>query len=252
MAGCLVVLSPAARAEDDEAPTGGHGRVWNLTLGGGVGVIPHYEGADRSRIEPLPFFSASYRDIVSLGIEGLGVTVFRADGFSVTPTIGYDRGRKESTDSNLKGLGTIQAALTAGVVLKYETGPFSFALAPRESVIQNRDGFEATVSGTYAWRPTARLRVSFGPELTLADNRRERTYFGVDALQSARSGKRLYNPSGGVESVGAATTVSYALDDHWQLMTRLADDVLVGDAADSPIVRSKNQATVMTGVTYHF
>jgi outer membrane scaffolding protein for murein synthesis (MipA/OmpV family) len=36
------------------------------------------------------------------------------------------------------------------------------------------------------------------------------------------------------------------------LQTMVSDRELVGDAADSPIVRSKNQASIVTGIAYHF
>jgi outer membrane scaffolding protein for murein synthesis (MipA/OmpV family) len=43
-----------------------------------------------------------------------------------------------------------------------------------------------------------------------------------------------------------------AADEHWVLQTAISDRVLVGDAADSPIVRSKNQASVVTAIGYRF
>ncbi|MDB5361680.1 MAG: MipA family protein [Rhodospirillales bacterium] len=252
------ILSVPAWAEDTEEAWGDlsmppqQQRVWSVMVGGGVGVAPHYEGADRYRFQLVPFVKASYRDFVTLGPEGLGVTVFRADGFSVTPTIGYGGGRKESQDSNLKGLGTIQSAVTAGVVLKYQTGPFSFEIAPRDAVVHSKDGFETSFAADYAWRLAPRLRLAVGPELTVVDGRYERTYFGVDAQQSARSGKRIYTPGGGVKDVGLAGTLTYGFGEHWTLLTRISDRELVGDAANSPIVRSKNDASVTTGVAYRF
>lgn len=253
LASIFSLMSQSARSQDlDGVSTEPTGQTWSLTLGGMVGVAPHYDGADRDRVQPLPFFGATYRDTVSVGLGGIGVTVLRADGFTVTPTLGYGGGRKESWDSELKGLGTIEPALTAGVLLKYQTGPFMFSVTPREAVIQERDGFSAVVAAGYAWHATPRLEFTFGPELTLADGKREQTYFGIDALQSARSGKRLYSPGGGVENVGAGGGVTYRIDDHWQLLGRVSDHVLVGDAADSPIVRSKSQASATTGIAYHF
>ena len=254
-ASLLSMAAMAAHAEesldDFDTPSAAPERPWSLMIGAGAGFAPRYEGADRYRFQPVPIAKASYGDF-TLSPEGLGMTVFRADGFSVTPMIGYGGGRKESQDSNLKGLGTIQPAVTAGLVLEYRTGPFSFSIAPRDAVVQSRDGFVTTLSAEYHWRIMPRLRFSFGPELNVADGRYEQTYFGVTAQQAARSGKRLYSPGGGVKDVGLVGTLSYDFGDHWTMLTRLADRELVGDAADSPIVRSKNQALIATGIAYRF
>ena len=252
----LSLLATAARGDEPEGTwetaAASSSQVWSLSVGAGVGAMPRYEGDDRYRFRLVPLASLSYRGIATLGPDGLGVTVFHADGFSVTPTLGYGGGRKESADGDLKGLGTIQSAVTAGVVFKYQAGPLSFTVTPRQAVIQSHDGFTTAMSAAYAWQLMPALRLSVGPELTFADGRYEQTYFGVDAVQSARSGKRIYTPGGGVKDVGLGGTLTYALNEHWTMLTHVADRELVGDAADSPIVRAKNDASIVTGVSYRF
>jgi len=243
----LSVLGTTARADEPD-----DSKVWNFTIGGGIAAAPHYEGADRDRFRLVPFGSISYDDTVKLGPDGLAVTVLKADGFSVAPVLGYGGGRQDSTDSNLKGLGTIQSAVTAGVILKYQTGPFSLTITPREAVTHSNDGFVTNFAAAYAWQIAPRVKLSVGPTLSVADGRYEQTYFGVDAEQSLRSGKRVYSPDGGVKDVGLTGALTYALDRHWLLQTAVSDRELVGDAADSPVVRSKNQASIATGIAYHF
>jgi MipA family protein len=254
---CLMsLLSNEARADQPdgtwEAEVPEPNAVWNLTVGAGAALIPHYDGADRYRFGPVPLATLNYRNIVTLGPNGLGYTLLRADGFSVTPILGYSGGRKESADSNLKGLGDIQAAATAGVVLKYQAGAFGLSITPRQAITQTHDGFTTAIAATYSGRILPALRFSVGPTLTVADGQYEQTYFGIDAQQSVRSGKPLYNAGGGIKDVGLAGTLTYSLDSHWSVVTRLADRELVGDAADSPIVKAKNQASVISGVEYHF
>jgi len=250
LAGLLSVLAGfAATARADEPD---ESKLWNFTIGGGIAAAPHYEGADRDRFRLVPFGSITYDDTVRLGPDGLAVTVLKADGVSVAPVLGYGGGRQESTDSNLKGLGTIQSAVTLGVILKYQTGPFSVTITPREAVTHSNDGFVANFTAAYAWQIAPRLKLSVGPALGVADGRYEQTYFGVDAEQSLRSGKRAYSPDGGVKDVGLTGALNYAIDSHWMLQTMVSDRELVGDAADSPIVRSKNQASIVTGIAYHF
>jgi outer membrane scaffolding protein for murein synthesis (MipA/OmpV family) len=243
----LAVFGAAARADEPDSS-----KIWSFTIGGGLAVAPRYEGADRERFQPVPFGSVTYRDTARLGPDGLAVTVLNIDGFTVAPTLGYGGGRKESADSDLKGLGTIQSALTVGVILKYQTGPFSFTITPREAVTHSNDGFVTNLAAAYAWQVAPRLKLSVGPTLSLVDGRYAQTYFGIDAQQSARSGKRVYSPDGGVKDVGLTGSLSFAIDEHWVLQTAVSDRVLVGDAADSPIVRSKNQLSAVTAIGYRF
>ncbi len=243
----LMLTNVAARADEADGS-----KTWNFTIGGGLAAAPHYEGADRDRFRLVPFGSITYRDTVRLGPDGVAVTVLNWDGFSVAPVLGYGGGRQEATDSNLKGLGNIQSAVTAGVILKYQTGPFSLTVTPRDAVTHGDDGFITTIAAAYAWQIAPRLKLSIGPTLSVIDGRYAQTYFGIDAQQAARSGKRLYNPDGGVKDVGLAGSLGYAFDSHWVLQTLLSDRELVGDAADSPIVRSKNQASVATVLGYRF
>jgi outer membrane scaffolding protein for murein synthesis (MipA/OmpV family) len=250
LAGLLSILAGFAAAARADEPDGS--KLWNFTIGGGIAAAPHYEGADRDRFRLVPFGSLSYDDTVRLGPDGLAVTVLNADGFSVAPVLGYGGGREDSTDSNLKGLGTIQSAVTLGVILKYETGPFSFSITPRDAVTHSNDGFVSNFAAAYAWQIAPHLTLSVGPSLSMIDGRYAQTYFGVDAAQSLRSGKRVYSPAGGVKDVGLSGSLNYAIDSHWRLQTMVSDRELVGDAADSPIVRSKNQASIVTGIAYHF
>jgi outer membrane protein len=79
-----------------------------------------------------------------------------------------------------------------------------------------------------------------------------RSYFGVDAGQSARSGYAVYEPSDGLRDVRLNASLSYSIDPHWSLIGTLAATRLVGDAADSPIVRDKTALNGLVGARYRF
>jgi outer membrane scaffolding protein for murein synthesis (MipA/OmpV family) len=76
-----------------------------------------------------------------------------------------------------------------------------------------------------------------GPMLTLADARYEQSYFGIDPAQSARSGRPVYRPGGGVEGVGVGATLIVPITQKIAVTAVVGYTRLLGDAARSPIVR---------------
>ncbi len=64
-----------------------------------------------------------------------------------------------------------------------------------------------------------------------------------------------YDPSGGFTSVGAISAVSYDWSEQWSTTAYVTYKRLVGDAADSPIVKrygSENQIGLGLTVSYSF
>ena len=95
-----------------------------------------------------------------------------------------------------------------------------------------------------------------GPRLSLADQEFAETYFGVRPFEAAINGLvPAYRPSGGLNSVGVATSLSYDWSPEWSTTVSVSYARLVGDAADSPIVKrfgSENQFTFGASVSYSF
>lgn len=58
-----------------------------------------------------------------------------------------------------------------------------------------------------------------------------------------------------MKDVGAAASLHYLVNEHWRVTGRLAYRMLLGDAADGPLVEdegSKNQGSGAILVTYQF
>lgn len=79
-----------------------------------------------------------------------------------------------------------------------------------------------------------------------------RTWYGVSDRQSANSGYRRYNPKGGLESVGLGASWVLPLSKEWSWTVAAEARRLYGDAADSPIVKERNQYSIGTMVTYTY
>ena len=75
-------------------------------------------------------------------------------------------------------------------------------------------------------------------ETTYATHDYMENYFGIGAIEAARSDLRVFDADAGFKDVGISTGVSYRFDHHWSLSTLFSYKRLVGDAADSPVTKN--------------
>jgi outer membrane scaffolding protein for murein synthesis (MipA/OmpV family) len=258
---CLAALLGLAPAQGDEAK-GLHGY---LSLG--AAAVPDYEGS--ADYTPAPMFAGrlSY-DEYYLDLRGpkLRANVMPAHllpfGLDLGPAVAYRFGRGDVQDDRIDRMRDIDGAVAAG----------GFARVYARSLLLERDelGFEVeTLSGigsdshgttvkfgpSYSFWPWERLRVGFAATTTYASDRYNEAYFGIDAENALRSGLDPYRAKGGIKDIGLTVNATYQWTDHWGLTGTAGVTRLLGDAADSPIVKDAGSATqglVTAGVVYSF
>ena len=65
----------------------------------------------------------------------------------------------------------------------------------------------------------------------------------------------VFDAKGGAYSVGVGSQVSYRINPQWEVHAYVEYEKLLGDAADSPIVKlrgASNQTTIGLGASYSF
>jgi outer membrane scaffolding protein for murein synthesis (MipA/OmpV family) len=163
--------------------------------------------------------------------------------------------RQEKANAVLRGMGDVDWTPEVGGFVEYRAGYFRLGGEVRRGV-GDHDGVVAELRADAVTRPADGLTLSFGPRLNLGDESFTRRYFGVDTLQSARTGYPTHRPGGGVTSVGAAVFASYALTSKLSLTGIVEYNRLQGGAADSPLVRGgrgdANQVFTALSLTYSF
>ena len=92
-------------------------------------------------------------------------------------------------------------------------------------------------------------------KLTWANARYERAYFGIDASQSAvalAQGTSLpvYLPDAGLRDADLSLLAAVQLDDRWSLQSLVRAQILLGDAAASPLVARRVQPLASALVAY--
>lgn len=252
--------APALAAPDPVSEPGAVRRGnLRIALGMGVALRQDYPGSRSQVALPVPAVDVRWRDTLFLstigGMPSLGANVINGPGWRAGPVVRLRFPRQEKANAALRGMGDVDWAPEIGAFLEYRAGFFRLGGEIRRGV-GDHDGVVAELRADAVVRPIEGLVLSFGPRLNLGDESFTRRYFGVDQLQSARTGYPAFRPGGGVTSVGAAIFASYALTSNLSLTGILEVNRLQNGAADSPLVRGgrgdATQVFTALSLTYSF
>jgi outer membrane scaffolding protein for murein synthesis (MipA/OmpV family) len=245
-------------------------RPWDLTLGAGVASMPQYSGASSSHPRVRLWADAEYRtaDFGSVALDSGSLTIDpevrwnvidRAEaGFG--PLIGYRFGRDDknpglssSSDgsSRLRGLPDVDSAVDAGVQghLRLLGVP---VFAQVRSALSGSQGTLFNLGLFLPLFPESALALTVLPTLTWADARQMRALYGVSPSASSASGFAVYAPGAGWENAALELVAEWRVTGSARLVGSVAFERLLDDAASSPIVQSRNQRSVLGGVTWSF
>lgn len=238
----------AANAEDARSEA-----QYVLDLGAGVMAQSRYPGSDETIIVPYPLISVS-----KFFIPGLGQVIDEDQNlrkFSIYPSFNFI-GKRESSDSNeLEGLEDVDWSLEVGLGMAYRYDWIRGFVEVRQG-FNGYSGQVADFGVDFIANPTEDLQLMFGPRASWGSDDYMETYFGITPQENANSAlyTESYDPGAGFNKAGLAATASYDLTDKFTLHMQGGWDRLIGDAADSPIVKegSENQFYGGAGLTYEF
>lgn len=251
--------SSSALAADlffDPAPvsTGG----WIVTIKGNLKAGPSYPGADDIGFLAFPSLSlrrAGTPQRFSAPDDGVSFSFMDDSAFRIGVVGRFQGGRYLSDDRRLFGLNKVDWAVEPGLFIEYWPVAFLRARAELRRGFGGHEGFVADLGLDWVQRFGA-VTASIGPRLALGDGEFTRTYFGVTPLEAVLNGRVTpYRPSGGVTSVGATAALSYDWSEAWSATAHVSYKRLVGDAANSPIVKrfgSENQFGFGLSLSYSF
>lgn len=237
---------------------------WTGSVGLGVGVAPDYEGSNDYQAIPAPRLELRKGGYgVKTNRLGLEADLTASRRLNAGPIIRYDLGRDDDVeDSRVSLLDEVDPSLEIGGYVSYAfpvelaPGDFGFVrLSTVQDVAGGHDGFVAEASAGY-FTPIGRdFRAGAILATSYASNDYMESFFEVDAVEAARSGLSQSDADGGFKDVGLTLTLTYALNDRWDLTSFAGYKRLIGDAADSSVVDeagSENQAFGAIGLSYGF
>ena len=255
LSAAFVVLASPVVAQS----TGAKGD-WSLRLGGAALVAPTYEGSDSVAVRPLPLIELSWRDTIFLDTRrGLGANLLNfgdrneSGAWKIGPIANWRFARNEDDDDDLRGLGDLKGGIDVGAFVQYSLGQFDFNVVGKRNVSESDLGGTVELGASYRLAPIGKVLVSLGPSATWADGDYMKSYFGVAADRVRASGLSSYEPSAGVKDIGFGVSAMYPIGPNWAVSTFGNFKRLLGDAADSPLVKdrgSENQLSFGLAVSY--
>ena len=246
-AAILTVSSPAAAQDKKDL---------RVRVGLGAQLQPEFIGSDDSELGPLwdvdlargadpfPFESPD---------DSFGIRLFSKGGFTAGPAANVEWKRKESEVG--APVGKVKTTVEVGGFAEYLVSESIRVRADLRKGLGGHDGLVGAIGADYISRDGDRYVFSIGPRVLFSDDRFQRAYFGVDSGAALASGLPAYRPDGGVYAVAATSGLSYQFSQRWGAFGFARYERLIGDAADSPIVRSlgsRNQLTGGIGLSYTF
>lgn len=246
-----ISLATPAAAQDGEE------RRWILTLGPGAQVYPKFPGADSLGVFPLPIVDLR-REGSPLSFEapdeGWGFGVLGDDSvFNFGPAVGFQNKRKEEDVG--AAVGNVGFTVEAGAFAEVNVSENFRLRAEGRRGIGGHDGWIGDISADLVLRDRDTYVFSIGPRARISDDNYQDSYFSVTPAVAAATGLPAYDAGGGFHAVGVVAGLTYMLNRNWGLYGYAGYDRLIGDAADSPIVRtygSRDQYSAGLGIFYSF
>ncbi len=229
---------------------------WSFEFGGGALALPSFPGAASTRVLPLPFVDLRYGDRVFLSpISGLGVNLVAVPGARLGVALLPDLGRTASSSDRLRGWGDIGAGADLRLFGQLRVvGPVAVLAGVRRQFGAGH-GTVVDAGLTGALPLLRRLIVSATGTVSWANARYTRSYFGVDADQSAAallfgSAVPTFAAGAGLRDASLALNAIVRVDQHWSVQSVARTEVLLGDAARSPLTERRIQLTFGGFIAY--
>jgi len=259
---CALAINGAALA--DEHPD------WDLQFGAGIASMPDYSGASSSSARLRVWADGAYRtaDFGTFAIDSGSLTIdpelrwdfvdSRELGYGIL--VGYRSGRGDSSpgfasansgSARLTGLPNISGAIDVGLVGHIAVFGVPLFAQVRSAV----NGAQGTLlnAGVYLSLPLdAALELTVLPTVTWANGREMRAFYGVTTEQSTTTGFAAYSTSAGWENAALEVAGDWKIGSGWYLLASVAYQRLLGNAAASPLIQTRNQASAFAGAAWNF
>lgn len=254
----------AAEAQEPQRP-----RHWDVTVGAVTLVMPEYAGADEYRILPIPIAKISYRERVYLGPSnsglgfGVGINFFKLGALTASAEATVLDSRSADRADALAGMRDQKMAFGAGLGLAWRQGGWTIGVGAAHGL---NDGAGAIATGSIGYTKMfgRTLILTTSANVTGANAKQMRREFGVTEAEAARRQQLIddgddrlnadeggaYRPGTSLRSVGPSLTAIVLLSPRWSLIGFGGADYLIGDAADSPLVRRRTSLSGGVGLGF--
>ncbi|NHF71738.1 MipA/OmpV family protein [Paracoccus xiamenensis] len=233
----ILALSIAAPAAAQDTIGTGPNKV-SVDIGLGAAYKPTYSGSDEHEASPW---------LIMRDLRLRGVGAGEDTGFKISPNVNMIGPRDEDDDDRLDGLNDIDRAYEVGLKATYNMGQTTGYATIRKG-FGGHEGIAGELGATYRFETTDRMTFWAGVEAGYGNGEFNETYYGVSDSEAARTDYDAYSADGGFNTASISLEGRYALTPNTAIKGEVKFSRIIGDAADSPIVRDRNQPSVRLGI----
>jgi outer membrane protein len=221
----------------------------DISIGGGIGFAPDYEGSEDYELVPIPFADVRWKNGMFFNLEGLTMraNLIPSDIWRLGLMANYRPKRSHVENDQVDRLEDVEPALEMGPFAGIEYKNWSVSVEVTTDVAEGHDGTLFTARSGYNWVASDNLTILFGASTTYASNDYMSSYFGIDLRDSIRSGLPKYGADAGLKDVSLSLGITYGITDSWSTRGITSYTRLLGDAQDSPVVDDEGDANQFFG-----
>lgn len=226
---------------------------YTIRVGPGVLYRPDYEGSSHYKLQFVPAIDLQWKDVVAIHERSLRVNLVHQPWLKIGPMVSYAPGRHEEDNPHLRGLGDVGVGMEVGGFTEALLGPAVVRFDMQKEVAGGHGGWVYHVELGHLFYDDGKWSVAVGGRLSIAGQSYMRSFFGIDAAQSAASGLPQYHARGGVKDISVGVLTNYLINKSWSAGNVLGCARLQSDAAQSPLVKdvgSRNQCIAYFRLTY--
>jgi outer membrane protein len=238
-------------------PTSAMAVDWSI--GAGAGIAPDYEGSDD--YEAVPLWNLQARDLyhpktyVQLKGTKLNSNFLPSDHWRLGLSAQYI-GERNSVDNNkVNNLSKTDSAVMIGIMGGYDFDVGKGVLGlEADARFDTKDEIGGLVTLRIKYKQPFGDSVVFsaGVDTTYASDDYMDEFFSVDTKNSARSGLSTYSADAGFKDIGLQAALTYKFTPRWSVTGLGRYARLIGDAEDSPIVKTGSDNQFIGGVFVGF
>jgi outer membrane scaffolding protein for murein synthesis (MipA/OmpV family) len=245
--------SSVASSQSNQSQTYGQDSDLSIRLGA-IGIYkPEYEGSDDYEFKGFPMINITWRDMIFFHPrKGLGAYLWNKNDMKFGVSMSYSFGRDEDDSGDLSGLGDIESGANANVLFERAIDDFSFNAHYEQQFTGSDTGFQVHLGLGYNLLIGEQTKLKPVVKTTYSSSDYVEEYFSISQSQSSRSGLPAFDADAGFKSVGLNIISIYRLSRHWGAQSMAGYKRLVGDAAESPVVKDENQYLFSVGLSYSF
>ena len=253
----LLLALPAITLAQTNSENWGNGISGNSDWEIAVGLLaidwPEFQGSDASETIALPYIDLLYRQRFFINDRyGIGAFLYGTERSRYGASLAFREGRDESGAGYLEGTGDIDSAATLNLFASYLYGSTSFDINLEGPVTGDNTGLQLELILANSHVLAQKFVINPGVIARLASERYMDSFYGVSTSQATSSELPVYETAAGLKSLALELGLAYLVSNRWMLVGGIELERLLGDAADSPITRDKDQLTATAGLAYRF